>query len=90
MEAHNAKAQDFNDSRLVTGNVIVVPMHNTHQKLLSEDETFLVSVFEFMPCRWLSTMCYQNVAGFYSGVKRSLPFAFGRVPAEKYGVFVVK
>ncbi len=90
MEARGAKAQDINNSKSVTGDVIVMPMHNTNLRLMSEDEVFLVSVFEFMPCRWLSTMCPPVGAGFYSGVMQPLPFAFGRVPAEKYGIFVAK
>jgi hypothetical protein len=90
MEAHGAKAQDFNDSKQVTGDVIVMPMHNTNLQIMSEDKIFLVSVFEFMPCRRLSTMCPPVGAGFYSGVMQPLPFAFGRVLAEKYGIFVVK
>jgi hypothetical protein len=90
MEARGAKAQDFDNSRPVTGNVIVVPMYNTNQKLLPEDDMSLVWVFDFIPCRWLSTMNPLLGAGFYSGVKRPLPFAFGGVPAEKYGVFAVK
>ncbi|MDD5063198.1 MAG: glycosyltransferase family 39 protein [Phycisphaerae bacterium] len=90
MEARDAKAQDFNDSKLVTGDVIVVPMNNTDLKPLSVDKMFLVEVFEFMPCRWLSTMDPLLGAGFYVGIKRPLPFSFGRVSAEKYGIFVVK
>jgi 4-amino-4-deoxy-L-arabinose transferase-like glycosyltransferase len=90
MEARGAKAQDFNDSRLVTGDVIVIPMNNTHLKLLSEEKTFLLWVFNFMPCQWLSTMDPVLGAGFYIGIKRPLPFAFGRVSPEKYGIFVVK
>ncbi|MFA5251501.1 MAG: glycosyltransferase family 39 protein, partial [Phycisphaerae bacterium] len=90
MEARGAKAQDFDDSRPITGDMIIVPMNNTDLKLLSEDETFMVWVFNFMPCRWLSTMDPMLGAGFYVGLKRPLPFAFGRVSAEKYGVFGIK
>ncbi len=91
MEAHNAKAQDFNDLRLVTGDVIVVPTNNTHLKPLPEDRIFLVQILDFIPCRWSSTMSPLLGAGFYSNVKWGpLPFAFGRVPAEKYGILMVK
>lgn len=90
MEACGAKAQDFNNSRLVSKDMIVIPMNNTDLKPLPENETVLLWVFNFMPCQWLSTMDPMLGAGFYVGIKRPLPFAFGRVSAEKYGVFVVK
>jgi 4-amino-4-deoxy-L-arabinose transferase-like glycosyltransferase len=90
MEARGAKAQDFDDSKPLSGDVIVVPMNNTHLKPLSGETVSLVWIFNFVPSRWLSTMDPMLGAGFYVGVKRLLPFGFGRVSAEQYGVFVVK
>jgi 4-amino-4-deoxy-L-arabinose transferase-like glycosyltransferase len=90
MEGYNGRATDFNSSMPAIGDVIVVPMNNTHMRSLLEDRTFLVQVLNFIPCRWLSTMNEPTGAGFYSSVRRPLPFAFGRVPVEEYYIFVVK
>lgn len=91
MEAHNAKPLDYMNSKPNIGDIIIVPLNNTHQWLLREDRTSLLQVLELTPCRWLSTMNPLLGAGFYgSEFYGPLPFAFGRVPVEKYYIFVVK
>jgi 4-amino-4-deoxy-L-arabinose transferase-like glycosyltransferase len=91
MEAHNIKAINFKSSKLQTGDIIVIPANNTHLRSLREDRAYLLQVIKFSPCRWLSTMNPLLGAGFYSNIKWGpLPFAFGRVPAEEYSIFVVK
>ncbi len=90
MEAHNAKAMDVKGPKPVTGDIIVVPMNNANLIPLPGDRVSLVRVFEFIPCRWLSTMNALFGAGFYSNIWGPLPFAFGRVPVEVYYIFVVK
>jgi 4-amino-4-deoxy-L-arabinose transferase-like glycosyltransferase len=91
MEGYNGRAVDFDRSMPRRGDVIAFPTNNTYQRTLLKDRTFLVGVFNFIPCRWLSTMNPLLGAGFYSNRKWGpLPFAFGRVPAEEYSIFVVK
>jgi 4-amino-4-deoxy-L-arabinose transferase-like glycosyltransferase len=90
MEGYNGRAVDFNCSMPHRGDIIALPMNSTHLRPLLEDRTFRVWVFNFIPCRWLSTMELSVGAGFYSSVRRPLPFAFGRVPTEEYYIYVVK
>jgi hypothetical protein len=90
MQAHDGRALDFISSRPVTGDIMVMPTNNTNVKPLSADSISPGRFFVFTPCRWLSTMCPSLGASFYTDVLGPLPFAFGRVPAEKYDVFVVR
>jgi hypothetical protein len=87
MEAYGGRALDIKDSKPLTGDIIVLPMNNSNVVPLPEDRTFPLTVFEFIPCRWLSTMNLLSGTGFYCSWG-PLPFAFGRVPAEEYHVFV--
>jgi general stress protein CsbA len=90
METYDGRALDFKGSRPLIGDIIVIPINNTNLIPLPEDRASLVQVFEFIPCRWLSTMNAPFRAGFYSSIWGPLPFALGRGPVEKYYVFVVK
>jgi hypothetical protein len=91
MEANNARPLDFENSELYIGDIIVIPINNTYLRALLKERTFLVQVLKFIPCRWLSTMSPLLGAGFYSSVLWGpVPFAFGRVPAEEYYIFVFK
>jgi hypothetical protein len=42
-----------------------------------------------VPLPWLATMNLQVGAGFYADVFGPLPFAFGRVPPERFTVYKV-
>jgi hypothetical protein len=90
MELYGGRALDFKDSNPLKGDIIVIPVNNTNLIHLPEDRASLVQVFEFVPCRWLSTMDLLCGTGLYSSVWGPLPFAFGRVPVERYYVFFVK
>jgi 4-amino-4-deoxy-L-arabinose transferase-like glycosyltransferase len=84
------RALDFKNSRPLIGDIIVIPINNTNLEPLPKDRAFLVQAFEFVPCRWLSTINTPLGAGFYSSRWGPLPFALGLVPVEKHCVFVVK
>jgi len=89
MEAYGYRALDIKDSKPLTGDIVVLPMNNTNVVPLPKDRAFPLTVFEFISCRWLSTTNLLCGTGFYCSWG-PLPFAFGRVPAEKYYVFVFK
>ncbi|MBN2456012.1 MAG: glycosyltransferase family 39 protein [Sedimentisphaerales bacterium] len=88
MEAYKARALDRKIPWPAAGDIIVIPENNTGQMPMPEGRTSMVQVFEFVPCRWLSTMSNSLGAGFYADAWGPLPFAFGRVPVEKYYIFV--
>jgi hypothetical protein len=90
MANYGGKALDFIRSSPIGGDIIVIPVNNANVAPLPEDRTFLLVVFEFIPCRWLSTMNTSTGAGFYTDMWGPLPFAFGRVPAEEYHIYVVR
>lgn len=90
MELYGGRALDLKVSRPLIGDIIVLPGNNSNLVPLPKDRTSLVKIFEFIPCLWLSTMNKSVGAGFYSNLLGPLPFALGRVPVEKYYVFVVK
>jgi hypothetical protein len=90
METYGGRALDFKGSRPLIGDIIVFPVNNSNVMPLLKDKVFLGKVFEFTPCRWLSTMNAPLGAGFYANIWGPLPFVLGRVPVEKYYVFFVK
>lgn len=85
MEALGAKPIDEKVSRFYPGDVIVVPENNTNISPPPKEWTRLVETLEFPAGRWITTMNYG--AGMYSDAFGPLPFAFGRVPAERYSIF---
>ena len=86
MEEGGAKAIDVKRSRVLPGDIIVIPYNNTNifdinPKLAYPEECILLPA-----SRWVTTRYYQLGAGFYSHVFGPLPFAFERVPLERYDV----
>jgi hypothetical protein len=77
---------DFDRSAVRLGDMVVVPQNNTNPVPLSEAAFSLLSAAEYVSLPWMATM--GSGAGFYSDVFGPLPFALGRVPAEKYKVFL--
>jgi len=49
-----------------------------------------MQVLELAPAKFLSTMSREMRAGFYSSVRGALPFAFGKVPDERYLVLLFR
>src|SRR3972149_888412 len=83
------RAVDWNGARPSPGEWLVVPANNTNTFLMPRGTVSLHRVVEVPSPGVLATMNRSVGAGFYSDVWGPLPFAVGRVPPERYYVFVV-
>ncbi len=90
MQANGHQALDMEYPQAKPGDIIIVPSNNSTPEYFPENMVDFVSVFEFIPCRWLATMDRSLGAGFYSDVWGPLPYVFGGPEPEQYHVFIVK
>jgi 4-amino-4-deoxy-L-arabinose transferase-like glycosyltransferase len=65
------------------GDIVVVPVNNTNQFKLAEENALMRAVDIPVRSR-VATMSTEMGAGFYSSVWGPLPFAVGPVPNERY------
>ena len=89
MEKVGAEAIDFKRSRIIPGDMVVVPTNNCYFYPMYWDRFRKLPTIEAASSSWLTTVHGSLSAGFYSDGYGSLPFAAGPVPVEKYYVMTV-
>jgi hypothetical protein len=72
------------------GDLIVLPFNNTNLVAIPPETVERLFTLELPVLPWISTMSQALGAGFYSDKRGPLPFAFGRVPVEKYYILRFK
>jgi Dolichyl-phosphate-mannose-protein mannosyltransferase len=89
MEARGASPLDVRRSRLTTGDRIAIPDNNSNLFALPPDTVTPRTWMDFAVFPFLTTLSPDLGAGFYADIWGPLPFAFGRVPPERYLVLDV-
>ena len=89
MEARGASPLDVQRSRLAAGDRIVIPDNGSNLFPLQPDAVAPRAETDLAPFPLLTTLSPYLGAGFYIDVWGPLPFAFGRVPPERYLVLDV-
>lgn len=84
MEALGAHALDWRRSRLARGDLVAIPLNNVNVVALPADAVVYRAAMDFPVLPFLSTLTPRLGAGFYLDAWGPLPFAFGRVPPERY------
>ena len=84
MEARGAKPLDWRRSRLVPGDRVAIPIDNANVVPLPADAVVHRAIQDFGVFPFLATLSPHLRAGFYLDDWGPLPFAFGRVPPERY------
>ena len=84
MEARGAQALDWRRSRLSRGDRVAIPIDNANVVALPGDAVVHRAVLDVPVHPFLATMSPPLGAGFYVDDWGPLPFAFGRVPPERY------
>jgi 4-amino-4-deoxy-L-arabinose transferase-like glycosyltransferase len=84
MEARGAQALDWRSSRLAPGDRVAIPIDNANVVALPADAVVHRAIRDFPVLPFLATLNPHLRAGFYLDEWGSLPFAFGRVPPERY------
>jgi len=90
MEQQGAKAVDFWHMPFVTSDAIVMPMGNSRVYAPPKDGLEHWFEYENESSKWLTTMNQTCGAGFYSDDWGPLPYAFCRVPPERYVILRMK
>lgn len=90
MEAGGSKALDRRRSRLVPGDLVVIPGNNTNIFPIPAGGIASSHVIRLSTPRWVTTMNTSVGAGFFSDVWGPLPFALGAVPPERYLVLSIR
>ena len=90
MEQQGAKAVDFWHMPFVTTDAVIMPMGNSRVYAPPKDGLEHWFEYECEACKWLTTMNQSCGAGFYSDDWGPLPYAFCRVPPERYVVLRMK
>ena len=86
MQSLGGKAVDMEHMEFPSGGIMVVPENNANTFPMPEGTARPTKVIEVQTCRWLSTMNPSIQAGFYADLLGPLPYAFGRVPSERYRI----
>jgi hypothetical protein len=89
MEARGGKPIDTRHQDFRLGDTVVTPRNASNRLLARPRIASRNEGFELPVCSWVTTMCAECGAGFYSDLWGPLPFAFGLVPAEGYEVTVL-
>lgn len=84
MEARGAHALDWRRSRLAPGDRVAIPIDNANVVALPADAVVHRAIRDFPVFPFLATLSPHLRAGFYLDDWGPLPFAFGRVPPERY------
>jgi hypothetical protein len=66
---------------------MIAPYNNTDVLFYPAEFMAPLREFEFPTCRGLSTLQGRIGAGFYSAIWGPMPYVFGAVPQEKYGIW---
>jgi 4-amino-4-deoxy-L-arabinose transferase-like glycosyltransferase len=86
MERSGFRPVDFTSYRVGKGQVIVIPENNCNLESIPPEFVESQSSFSFDMNTGVTTTGDSMGAGFYADIFGPLPFAFGRVPAERYTV----
>jgi 4-amino-4-deoxy-L-arabinose transferase-like glycosyltransferase len=89
MESYGFQQLDEQKSRIVPGDVLILPENNTNLPELNMELFGKIGMIELMPCPILTTMQSAVGAGFYASAWGPLPFAFGAVPPERYDIITM-
>jgi 4-amino-4-deoxy-L-arabinose transferase-like glycosyltransferase len=90
MEHAGMPCVDFESAGFEPGDVVITPLALPNVFPLPEGAHSARYEDEFAGLSWLATMSGSLGAGFYSDGLGPLPFAFGRVPPDRYVVYVVR
>src|SRR5437763_13753924 len=90
MEHRKAKPLDRTERRIISGDVLIVPLSNSNVSPTPPVPTSGPPEQVNYPQSLLATMSPGMRAGFYSSKWGSLPWVFSRVPPEQYLIFRVK
>jgi hypothetical protein len=90
MEHWKAKPLDRIERRIISGDVLIVPLSNTNVSPTPPVPTTGPPEQLNYPQSLLATMSPGMRAGFYSSKWGSLPWVFSRIPPEQYLIFRVK
>jgi Dolichyl-phosphate-mannose-protein mannosyltransferase len=87
MEQFGAFPLDFKRSTLNPGDLLIIPENNI--ETVKPPQPFIASaeLLDIKLHQPITTMRCQGAAGFYASFCGPLPFAFGRVPSERYFLF---
>ena len=73
-----------------SGDILIVPLHNTDVSEPAPDLVARRDVLSVANPSWLTTWNAALGAGFYSSVVGPLPFGFGKTPAESVFIYELK
>jgi len=90
MEHWKAKPLDRSERRIISGDVLIVPLSNSNVSPTPPVPTTSPPEQVNYPQSVLATMSPGMRAGFYSSKWGSLPWIFSRIPPEQYLIFRVK
>jgi 4-amino-4-deoxy-L-arabinose transferase-like glycosyltransferase len=84
MEARGARALDWRRSRLAAGDRVAIPVDNANVVALPADAVVHREIRDLPVLPFLATLNPRVGAGFYAEEWGPLPFAFGRIPPDRY------
>ena len=88
-EQLGAKAMEIRRPRLNPGDIVILPIESKELRVRSDDDLRLVEVRRFPSKMPLTTMSYDDGAGFYASVSSPLPFVIGAISPESFTVYEV-
>jgi 4-amino-4-deoxy-L-arabinose transferase-like glycosyltransferase len=80
---------DVTRTKFAKGDIVVSPDNNTNTFTPAPGRLRQIYALNLQASRWITTMSLEAGAGFFAEVWGPLPFAFGKVPPERYDFFVV-
>ena len=87
MELKGGEVTERNNLNLTPGDIVVIPQNNNYTFSLPGNISQKIIEIKEIPLKTVvSTMNREVGSGFYSHLLGSLPFVFGRVPVERYGI----
>lgn len=86
MEKWGAKSLPEEYSRVISGDLVIIPLNNTNTFSLPGERFAVLRHAEYAPLSFLTTMSNERSVGFYSSAVGPLPWAFVDVPMERYGL----
>jgi 4-amino-4-deoxy-L-arabinose transferase-like glycosyltransferase len=90
LDLSGAAALDLKNPALKPGDTLAMPVHNVFISQPDSEAADLREIITVPGPRCLTTWSEDVGAGFYSSVPGPLPFAFGEVPPETVGIYVLK
>lgn len=89
MQAAGARKVDFANSRLLPGEILVVPEYNTGLRVPPAGAVEPIELVALDAFPLVSTLSPPLGAGFYADVYGPLPYAFGRAQPSRFTVYRV-